>query len=127
MPGGIYFEDVIIAFENRGRYGNVIYVDNINVFTNFSVDETNGASAAMTVFPNPATTQLRISASDLQGGNYRVQLFDLAGKLVSETSVFAAGARLEKSVELPELANGQYVVALVSEKETVRQTLSIVR
>ena len=55
------------------------------------------------------------------------QLFDLTGKLVSETSVFAAGARLEKSVELPELANGQYVVALVSEKETVRQTLSIVR
>jgi hypothetical protein len=127
LPGGVFFEDVIIAFENRGHYGNVIYVDNINVFTNFSVDETSSSSAAMTVFPNPASTQLRISASSLHGGNYRVQLFDLTGKLVSETTVFAAGARLEKAIDLPELANGQYVVTLAGDKETVRQTLTIVR
>ncbi|MFN5620042.1 MAG: T9SS type A sorting domain-containing protein [Flavobacteriales bacterium] len=127
LPGGVLFEDVIIAFENRGHYGNVIYVDNINVFTNFSVDETSGSSAAMTVFPNPASTQLRISASDLHGGNYRIQLFDLTGKLVIETTVFAAGARLEKSIDLPELANGQYVVTLAGDKETIRQSLTIVR
>jgi hypothetical protein len=127
MPGGIYFEDVIIAFENRGRYGNVIYVDNVNVFTNFSVDEMDGSAAVVNVFPNPASTHLRISAADLQGGNYRIQLFDLTGKLVSETSVYAAGARIERNVELPDLANGHYIIALVGESETVRKSFSIVR
>jgi hypothetical protein len=97
------------------------------VFTNFSVDEMDGSAADINVFPNPASTQLRISASDLQGGNYRIQLFDFTGKLVSETSVYSAGARLERNVELPDLANGQYVIALVGEKETVRKSFSIVR
>jgi surface antigen len=127
LPEGVLFEDVIIAFENRGHYGNVIYVDNVNVFTIFSVDETNASLAHMNVFPNPAGSHLHISASDLQSGNYRIQLFDLTGKLVSETSVFAAGSRLEKSIDLPVLANGQYVLSLAGEKETLRQSISIVR
>jgi PKD repeat protein len=127
LPAGIFFEDVILAFENRGYYGNVIYVDNINVFTNVSVEEAQGSAPVMDVFPNPATTQLRISASSLQLGNYRIQLFDLTGKLVSETSVFAAGSRLERNVELTDLANGQYIVALVGEREIVRKSFSIVR
>jgi hypothetical protein len=102
-------------------------VDNINVFTNVSVEEAQGSAPVMDVFPNPATTQLRISASSLQLGNYRIQLFDLTGKLVSETSVFAAGSRLERNVELTDLANGQYIVALVGEREIVRKSFSIVR
>jgi photosystem II stability/assembly factor-like uncharacterized protein/PKD repeat protein len=127
FPSGVSFEDVIIAFENRGRYGNVIYVDNINVFTNFSVNEQNNASAQLSVYPNPASTDVRVSATHLHEGNYRLQLFDLSGKLVCESSVFSAGSRLEKQWMLPEVANGMYVLSLSSEHERMQQPLSIQR
>jgi hypothetical protein len=127
FPSGEYFEDVIIAFENRGRYGNAIYVDNINVFTNFSVNELGNGAAQLSVYPNPATTQVRVSASNLREGNYRLQLFDVSGKLVHESSVFSAGSRLEKQWILPEVANGMYVLSLSSEIGRVQQPLSIQR
>jgi hypothetical protein len=127
FPFGEYFEDVIIAFENRGRYGNAIYVDNINVFTNFSVNELGNGAAQLSVYPNPASTQVRVSASNLREGNYRLQLFDVSGKLVHESSVFSAGSRLEKQWILPEVANGMYVLSLSSEIGRVQQPLSIQR
>jgi PKD repeat protein len=127
FPSGVTFEDVIIAFENRGRYGNAIYVDNINVFINFSVDEQSNEAAQLSVYPNPASTQVRLSASNLREGNYRLQLFDVSGKLVHESSVFSAGSRLEKQWMLPEVANGMYVLSLSSENERVQQPLSIQR
>jgi hypothetical protein len=127
FPSGEYFEDVIIAFENRGHYGNVIYVDNINVFTNFSVDELANGAAQLSIYPNPASNDVRVSATHLHEGNYRLQLFDLSGKLVCESSVFSAGTRLEKQWILPEVANGMYVLSLSSEHERVQQQLSIQR
>jgi hypothetical protein len=102
-------------------------VDNINVFTNFSVNEQNNASAQLSVYPNPASTDVRVSATHLHEGNYRLQLFDLSGKLVCESSVFSAGSRLEKQWMLPEVANGMYVLSLSSEHERMQQPLSIQR
>ena len=81
----------------------------------------------MSVYPNPASDVIRVSAESLLPGNYRLQLFNQSGKLVSETSVFAAGARLEKNWSLPDVASGLYVVALVGEHDMVRQQLSIIR
>jgi PKD repeat protein len=120
-------DEIIVAFENRGHYGNVIYVDNVNVFINFSVNDLANSAASMIAFPNPASDVVRISAQSLQPGNYRLQLFDQSGKLVSESSVFAAGARLEKNWSLPDVASGLYVVALVSDHDAVRRQLSIIR
>jgi hypothetical protein len=127
FPSGVTFEDVIIAFENRGRYGNAIYVDNINVFINFSVNEQSNEPAQLSVYPNPASTQVGISATHLREGSYRLQLFDVSGKLVHESSVFSAGSRLEKQWMLPDVANGMYVLSLSSENERVQQPLSIQR
>jgi photosystem II stability/assembly factor-like uncharacterized protein/PKD repeat protein len=126
LPSGVFFDDVIIAFENRGHYGNVIYVDNINVSVLSTVVEASGKLPSMFVYPNPTNAQLSISASSLQSGDYRIQLFDLTGKLVSDTAVYTAGERMEKTIELPELANGQYVVALVGNNATIRNSVSIV-
>jgi hypothetical protein len=127
FPSGEFFDDVIIAFENRGHYGNVIYVDNINVFIQFSVDEQLSASPTLVVFPNPANDVVRISANNVKQGNYRLQLFDMAGKLVHESGVLSVGSRLEKQWMLPDVANGMYIVALAGDTGRVQQSISIQR
>jgi hypothetical protein len=127
LPSSVEFNDVIIAFENRGRYGNVIYVDNINVFSSVSVNDIHSHEFQMSIFPNPACSAVNVSGWNMDKGNYRLQLFDLSGKLVCESSVFSAGSRLEKQWLLPEVASGMYVLSLTSENARVQQPLSIQR
>jgi PKD repeat protein len=127
LPSSVEFDDVIIAFENRGRYGNVIYVDNINVFSTVSVNDIHSDEFQMSIFPNPACSAVNVSGWNMDKGNYRLQLFDLSGKLVCESSVFSAGSRLEKQWVLPEVASGMYVLSLTSENARVQQPLSIQR
>ena len=104
--------EFIIAFENRGRYGNVIYVDNVNILHSSSVDEPAKNSTHMILFPNPVSDFVQISARGLLPGMVGVEFFDAQGKLVHRSSVLVAGDCLEKRVQLPPLDAGLYTVVL---------------
>lgn len=78
-------------------------VNTVNIAENTVADN-------VTVFPNPATDVLNISAP--QGGVYR--LMDLTGRVLRETS-FQGGTA---SVDVSMLPAGVYVVGVVLENET---------
>ncbi len=70
-------QELIVAFENIGRYGNQIYVDNIQIVNPVSIDEQD--EWALNLFPNPATHQVSISSTqDLSGWNW--MLVDALGR-----------------------------------------------
>jgi hypothetical protein len=91
------------------------------------VNDIHGHELQMSIFPNPACSAVNVSGWNMDKGNYRLQLLDLSGKLVCESSVFSAGSRLEKQWVLPEVASGMYVLSLISENARVQQPLSIQR
>ncbi|MFN0033409.1 MAG: VPS10 domain-containing protein [Flavobacteriales bacterium] len=104
-------EDFIIAFQNRGHYGNVIYVDNINIHSGVDIQE-NQLEAAMVVYPNPATDALQISASQLPAGKLQLTLYDALGQVVYTEHISSVGSRLEKRVDVAALAQGLYTLQL---------------
>lgn len=70
-------QELIVAFENIGRYGNQIYVDNIQIVNPVSIDEQD--EWALNLFPNPASHQVSISSNqDLSGWNW--MLVDALGR-----------------------------------------------
>ncbi|MFM7814761.1 MAG: PKD domain-containing protein, partial [Flavobacteriales bacterium] len=95
-------QEYILAFENRGHYGNVIYVDNVNIYTLLDVKDVAHDSDRMLIYPNPVSDHVQISARGVTPGAVSIDFFDAQGKLVYHSSVLAAGERLERNLVLPE-------------------------
>lgn len=102
-------QELIVAFENIGRYGNQIYVDNIQIVN--PVHITEQSEWKMELYPNPANERVNIqSQQSLNGWNW--MLVDGMGRkcpVVIETTERGAVILLDG------LASGWYSVVAVKD------------
>jgi PKD repeat protein len=114
--------EVIIAFQNRGRWGNVIYVDNINL-----VDPSGIAGldegAELTVWPNPAGSTVTVQLDRANGTPADLRLLDALGRTVLARRT--AGGRTE--IDVTALAPGAYTVLLTGPGMRLTRPLQVVR
>lgn len=75
---------LMVAFRNKGHWGNCIYVDNVNINDLSSSLNEAPQSSAISVYPNPLAAGSCLTV-DAPGHSGEVRLFDLNGKLVSAT------------------------------------------
>ena len=80
--------------------------------------EAQGADLLVSIYPNPTSDYITIDTEESQGGTYKI--LNQAGKLFSSGS-FESGEKLE----LPNLANGLYVVSIEAEGRTSFQKLIV--
>jgi hypothetical protein len=83
-------------------------------------------SSAEWVFatPNPFTDQLKISASPAMAGNVRFQLFDIAGKVMTDTQQYLyQGYNAPVYISIPALPVGTYMLRVASASQI--QTLKL--
>ena len=103
----------IIAFENRGHYGNVIRVDNINLAPLWFGMEEPAIPGELNVFPNPAQDRLHVRATHLAApGALRIR--DAAGREVRATTVRASSGAWSGSLDVSGLADGVYILKLAN-------------
>ena len=97
-------QEVIIAFQNRGRYGNQLYVDNINVVLNFNTEEM--LSEMGKLYPNPATDRISFVSQNVTSTS-RWMVVDGQGREVVVPMNIVEGS-LE--IQVKSLAAGQYFI-----------------
>ncbi len=104
--------ELIVAFQNRGHYGNPIYIDNINIESNGIIITTNELTdtSVLNVYPNPATDVLQLSFDHLQPGQVQIQLYDAMAKLVINEQYTIGGGRMEKRMDVSKLSPGMYLL-----------------
>jgi PKD repeat protein len=110
---GVEGDQVIIAFQNRGRYGNALYVDNINLQSTVSVDEAV-TKPNINLYPNPAEDYIHLSLQQINGDIITLRIVDMTGRVVY-TEQFSRAERIEKRLNLETLASGTYQVVLSTE------------
>jgi photosystem II stability/assembly factor-like uncharacterized protein len=111
VTGPLPFGDIIFSFQNRGHYGNVIYVDNINISPVVRVDELEEV-LQWSVYPNPAHDVVNVSVRSLQSGDGSIRIFDGTGKLLDAMAVYHSGGRLEKQFDFSHYTSGIYWMQL---------------
>lgn len=113
--------EVIFAFQNRGHYGNVVYVDNINILEALSVEEGSGAFSSV-LYPNPTQGECVMSVTGVLGGKASLSVFNVQGQLVMSEEMILRGTRLEKRIDTQQWANGVYMVHFTQgdKKEVLR-------
>jgi hypothetical protein len=79
------------------------------------IDGITDASAAFTVFPNPATDRITLQCAPEKEMD-KVELMDVQGKIIQVQSF---GSSTEKQIDISKLPEGIYFVKITSEKNTV--------
>ncbi len=126
---GFESEDVWIAFVlttdltpgNSSPGGSNLAVDNIKVVDGLTgLFETPGNSLSASIYPNPATGSVGVLLNLDKAQKTMIEVLDLGGRIVSNTSYDAVAGFNKLSVDISSLQNGLYLVRTrVNEKVNV--------
>lgn len=116
--------EVMIAFENRGNYGNVIYLDNINVIASSittGINTSNKNYSAFEIFPNPAKENITVNClleNELIKG---LTIRDNLGRIVYEKEK----PDTKQNISLLNWGKGIYFVSLATNKSIYTKKLIV--
>ena len=104
------------ALDDAGFFGDLVSATDDPVLSD--IDET------MKVYPNPASSQLDIDFNLNQSQSLSLAIIDITGKVVSQMSpAFFRQGKNKVSLEVRDLVNGTYIIALNSDKGIVARRL----
>jgi hypothetical protein len=116
--------ELIVAFQDRGHWGNNIYVDNINLSAELFTGLSERPPGTFDLFPNPAHDAVWLRPMGTWSGASRVQLLDAAGRSVVDQPRTLVNGRPEL-LELTGLAPGRYAVVLTGPSARVVRPLVV--
>lgn len=123
-------KDLMISAEKSPTFTARVFRFNASAWTDH-VSHTNeikiAKRATLKVFENPVGDSiLKLSLVDCPKGNYRVDITDLLGKIVFQTSVEIDRVKEQSlSIKLPELSQGNYLVSFISNSRIISETFVI--
>jgi hypothetical protein len=89
------FEKVIVAFRNKGHWGNNIYVDNINITSDLGIEET---AKQFDIYPNPNVSGGKLYLEGIELGA-KIILRDLNGKTILNQAISTNEITLPSSLQ----------------------------
>lgn len=105
-----YSGDLSIMFENRGRYGQPIYIDNIRLESSTAVGQTMH-TAPIELYPNPTKDQIYLRFNN-EIGNVLVTVTDMNGRPLIRKAYQGS------SISLEHLPAGVYAVHVVNRQQS---------
>lgn len=115
-------QNVYIAFVYGGNQfdGNGIYVDDVKTGT-LSLENFN--NNWFNIYPNPTKNNLNINLTSNVSGNTKIEIFDLLGKMVFNTTLNET--QLIQPITLPNLEKGIYCLKVINNNEIGIQQMII--
>jgi hypothetical protein len=95
---------VVVAFRNKGHWGNVIYVDNVNITNNLSTQQL--MEQELTIYPNPLVCSQELTVSGIEEA-FSIRIRDLNGKTVYYNQAASSTVKLPSTIH-----TGQYIVTI---------------
>jgi hypothetical protein len=115
-----------VKFELQSKGGNNLYLDDINIWS--GDQELVGLEEAelfngLVLYPNPAQDLLNVSFSLTRSRTYRLDLYDLGGRLCFSTEVVASGPG-EQVIQIPNQSAGMYLLKMESAGESITRKVA---
>lgn len=93
---------LLVAFRNTGHWGNVIYLDNINISNNLGIAEINATEPS--IYPNPLIAGENLYIKNVEQGA-KIKVVNMKGKVVNQTIL------TDSFIQLPsQLKPGVYMI-----------------
>lgn len=111
--------NVMFAFQNRGFYGQALYIDNINIHnviaTSLFDEETK---SGINVYPNPSSGLVTIDLTANTKDNYLIEIFNSIGQKVHAEQLTDVSGNIKKEVNLSSYGKGIYILNFTTNKKT---------
>jgi hypothetical protein len=112
-------QEILIAFQNRGRWGNNFYIDNVNVCFSASIDLIESLNAS--IYPNPTDGNLSIQLNE-NNSMSAISMHNMSGQLVMEKFISNANY---VSLDLAEYARGIYTLTIQTDQGVIVKRMEI--
>ena len=115
--------NIQIAFESYNKYGNNLYLDNINISSTVSVKDLTMSTNKIQVYPNPTSGMVSIySAQHIE--ELTISVFNAQGLLVYSYEV-KPSSNLSETINLGNLPKGVYLMKFSGNNTSEQQKLII--
>ncbi len=104
--------NVMIAFQNRGRYGQALYVDNINITGTLTTGVNEFSQDNFGLFPNPNSGEFNIVFETDVADDYTIEIHNSVGQLISSQTLQNFSGKLESPVNISEAGKGIYLLSI---------------
>jgi PKD repeat protein len=115
--------NIKIAFESYNRYGNNLYIDNINIAATPNVGIQTVENHKILIYPNPTSGTISIYSGQ-QVEDLTVSFFNTLGTLVLNHKIKST-AHLSESLNLDYLPKGVYLLKITGNNTMEQQKLVI--
>ncbi|MBC7412897.1 MAG: T9SS type A sorting domain-containing protein [Bacteroidia bacterium] len=116
--------DVSFRFKDISDYGNLLYIDNININNTVGAKATMVNNKKTTLYPNPTTGEFSISATLVPNQTYAVTIYNTLGQIVC-TKTVNGSTNFNTHINLSNQAKGMYSVTLTGNNTSQTQKLII--
>ena len=105
---------VMFVFQNRGQYGNCIYLDNINVngISTAKLEEMKNTPLMISIYPNPANDLLNVLITTQVNQNGMLTLTDLLGHKIVDYKLNLNAGKTIQTIDVSRLVKGIYIISL---------------
>ncbi len=117
LNGFTGYPNAVIAFRNKGHWGNVIYIDNVNITNDLSTQQI--IKQEVSVFPNPLVCSQQLTISGLEE-QFEVRIRDLNGKTVYFNEKSSTLVNLPSAIR-----DGQYIITIETKSHIWNKKLVI--
>lgn len=98
-----------------------------SVTVNSQVSVPGENAADISIYPNPSSGHFTISVNGFSGGDMKIEIMDMSGKLIEARVVADAAVQFLQPVDLDGMPAGTYFVRMISEKSTSVHKIVITR
>ncbi len=108
--------NIMLAFINRGRYGQALYLDNININgTLTGVEEFNIGNFGL--FPNPNGGEFDVVFETAQADDYTVEIFNSIGQVVASEKLSNFSGQYQQHFNIASYGKGVYLLAVRNKEQ----------
>lgn len=120
---------VLVKFTATGGGGNVIWLDNINLFdqSTTGINEAANAAIGFDVYPNPANNEFNVWINSTNAMSTSLKVVNTLGQVVINKNVTLNAGNNNIQIDAKQLASGIYYVSFDSAKGSMTKKLTITK
>ncbi len=123
LNGLIGQPEVMFSFEDRSQWGNLLYLDNINIAAVTGiVNETR--KATINIYPNPNNGQFTLSINARDNANLSIEISNILGEMIYSERLNGFSGAFTRQLDMKDHGSGIYFVSFKTpQSEVVKKVI----
>lgn len=115
-----------IAFENKSGWGQLLYIDNINITSGPTSVPDNDFNSSFNIYPNPGNGLFNVAVNLPAAADLTIKVLNVIGEIIS-VKILANVSNDIYNIDLTGEANGMYFIEISTTTEKSVKKINVMR